>query len=253
MKTYKVTLISESPILLNNDQTADPLNYLTKAMKKISGKSKKTDADYLELSKLEWFGGLYFEDKYDLSAKLANLVVISDSGEKVKAQIKALKKMLAVKHRRIVIPPRLIKANLIEGAKAFRKGSAVAKANPLILDVNGLNIPPRLRFVDEDLTANELWNKSEYINPDLGADTDDESNLFYPYRDRRTVVVGRNKVIRTRFICSAWSLEYLLKISEEDFNQSEIESFLEKAGQNAGIGDYRTEYGKFSHTLEEVL
>lgn len=73
MKTYKVTLIGEAPIMLNNDQTADPLNHIAKAIKKISNKNKKTEADHLELSKLEWFGGLYLEDKYDLGAKTGKL------------------------------------------------------------------------------------------------------------------------------------------------------------------------------------
>lgn len=246
MKTYKVKLIGETPVMLNNDQTADPLNPIAKEMKKISSKRAKTEADHYELSKLEWFGGLYLENKYELSAKLANLKNVDEPSEKIQSQIKAIEEMLIPKHSRIAIPARLLKANLIAGAKVFRKGSTLAKANPLILDTNGLNIPPRLRFVDENLSPEQLWEKKEVSNPE------DPTSLFYPYRDRRSVVVQKSKVIRTRFICAQWSIEYLLQVSEEDFNTDDIISIIEKAGQVAGIGDYRTEYGKFSHLLEEV-
>jgi hypothetical protein len=48
-----------SPLLMHNGQLADPLNPHAKAMKAISGKRKKTEADFAHLAKLEWFGSLY--------------------------------------------------------------------------------------------------------------------------------------------------------------------------------------------------
>jgi len=48
-----------SPLLCHNGQTADPRNAYSKAMKAISGKRKKVDADYDELARLEWLAGLY--------------------------------------------------------------------------------------------------------------------------------------------------------------------------------------------------
>lgn len=55
--TYKLT--SDAPMLVHNGQTADPLNKWAKAMKAISGKRKKTDADYEEMARIEFFAGLY--------------------------------------------------------------------------------------------------------------------------------------------------------------------------------------------------
>ena len=48
-----------SPLLCHNGQTADPRNTYAKAMKAVSSKRKKTDADYDELARLEWLAGLY--------------------------------------------------------------------------------------------------------------------------------------------------------------------------------------------------
>jgi hypothetical protein len=50
------------PLIMHNGQTADPLNRFSKEIKKISSKRAKTDADYEELARLEWYASLYTED-----------------------------------------------------------------------------------------------------------------------------------------------------------------------------------------------
>lgn len=62
MKTISLKLIGVSPLLMHNGQTADPLNSFAKAMKQVSGKKKKTEADYIELAKIEYMAGLYLSD-----------------------------------------------------------------------------------------------------------------------------------------------------------------------------------------------
>ena len=57
--TYRLT--SDCPMLMHNGQTADPLNHWSKSMKQVSGKRKKTDADYEELAKIEFFAALYID------------------------------------------------------------------------------------------------------------------------------------------------------------------------------------------------
>jgi hypothetical protein len=52
-------LTSDCPLILHNGQTADPLNKWAKAIKQISGRRKKTDADYEEMARLEFLAGLY--------------------------------------------------------------------------------------------------------------------------------------------------------------------------------------------------
>lgn len=46
-------------MLMHNGQTAAPLNKWAKAIKQISSKRKKTDADYEEMARLEFHAGLY--------------------------------------------------------------------------------------------------------------------------------------------------------------------------------------------------
>ena len=58
-QTLKYQLTSDAALIQHNGQTADPLNKWAKALKQISSKRKKTDADYEEMARLEFFASLY--------------------------------------------------------------------------------------------------------------------------------------------------------------------------------------------------
>lgn len=58
-QTLTYRLKSSAPLLLHNGQTADPTNRYSKAMKAISSKRAKTDADYEEMARIEFQAGLY--------------------------------------------------------------------------------------------------------------------------------------------------------------------------------------------------
>lgn len=54
---FKIT--GSAPLILHNGQTADPLNRYAKALKQISSKRSKTDADFEEMARIEWIASLY--------------------------------------------------------------------------------------------------------------------------------------------------------------------------------------------------
>lgn len=49
-------------MILHNGQTRDPLNPFAKSLKKVSSKRNKTDADYEEMARIEWYASLYLSD-----------------------------------------------------------------------------------------------------------------------------------------------------------------------------------------------
>lgn len=59
LNQLKIVMRGVSALLCHNGQTADPRNSYAKAMKAVSSKRKKTDADYEEMARLEWLAGLY--------------------------------------------------------------------------------------------------------------------------------------------------------------------------------------------------
>lgn len=55
-------IIGVTPLVMHNGQLANPLNVWSKRLKAVTGKRTKTDADYEEMARLEWLGGLYLKD-----------------------------------------------------------------------------------------------------------------------------------------------------------------------------------------------
>jgi hypothetical protein len=49
-----------SPLMMHNARLANPLDPIVIEIKKLTGKRKKTEDDLLQIARLEWEGGLYF-------------------------------------------------------------------------------------------------------------------------------------------------------------------------------------------------
>ena len=58
-QTLKFRVTGAAPLLMHCDQAVDPRNEWSKAMKQITSKRDKTDADLEELARLEWYASLY--------------------------------------------------------------------------------------------------------------------------------------------------------------------------------------------------
>lgn len=61
-RTLNFKITGVVPLLMHNGQLADPLNSISKELKKITSKKDKTDADMEQASRLEWHGSLYLKD-----------------------------------------------------------------------------------------------------------------------------------------------------------------------------------------------
>ena len=98
-QSFKRSLTSAAPLLLNNGRLANPLDPIAQAMKRITSKGTKnrTEADNIQLAKLEWTGSLY------------------------------------LKNNRVCIPGVMFDACLIKGAMQARRG-AKAKAGLYSVD-----------------------------------------------------------------------------------------------------------------------
>ncbi|MFC1531145.1 hypothetical protein ACFL5T_02760 [Gemmatimonadota bacterium] len=96
-KTLNVRLTGTAPLVMHNGQLADPLNEHTKALKQVTSKRKKTDADHEKMAHLEFLGSLY----------------VNGDGEPI-------------------IPDRMLEAVIIEGAKKSKNGPQ-AKAGVFVM------------------------------------------------------------------------------------------------------------------------
>jgi len=104
METLSLRINGVSPLMMNNNQTVNPLNIYTKAIKPLTSKRKKTDDDYERIARAEWEGSLYIWN-----------------GE-------------------IGHPARCLQACLISGAKLTKNGTRIQRATRIEgLFVNMLN------------------------------------------------------------------------------------------------------------------
>lgn len=92
-KTLKFKIAGVSPLITHNGQLADPLNEFSRAIKRISSKRPKTDADHEEIARLEWYGSLYLDGGkpclpgHVLEAALANAAKASKRGKLAQAGV----------------------------------------------------------------------------------------------------------------------------------------------------------------------
>ena len=64
MSKFSVALTGVTPFLMHNAQLSDPFNQVVRDMKRINAKkTKKTDEDMIEVARLEFTGGLYYDDQ----------------------------------------------------------------------------------------------------------------------------------------------------------------------------------------------
>lgn len=104
LQDLKVSIRGVAPLIMHNGQTCDPMNKFARQMKEVTGKRKKTEEDYAEMSRIEWFAGLYVNG-----------------------------------NEQLILPADVLDATLIEGAKKSKLGkqfkSAVFVARDAVLEI----------------------------------------------------------------------------------------------------------------------
>lgn len=81
----KLKLNGVSPLIVHSGVLADPLNQFSKAIKAISGKRKKVDADFVEMARLEFLGGLYLKEQRPCVPSYALEAMMINAAKKVKS------------------------------------------------------------------------------------------------------------------------------------------------------------------------
>lgn len=188
-RTYRITGIS--PLIMHAvARLIDPTDEGTAEMKSLSAKRKKTEDDYARMSELEFFLGIYADDK-----------------------------------GRPVLPADNLQAMIVEAArksrlgKQFLAGVFVSDDAPLIYD------GPK--------TVEGLWKDGRFV-------------------DRRSVVVQRNRVVRTRPIFREWAADVVFEYHPSVVNASQLDEAIGTAGSMVGFGDFRPRFGRFVAELVEA-
>lgn len=122
MKTVTYKIRGMTPLMMHSERLANPFDDITRAIKAVSGKRKKTEDDLIEMARLEHKGGLYYD---------------ADEG--------------------VHIPGYNVFASIVGGGKLHKLGTAIKRAalvneDYVALEYDGPRTPDELfadkRFVD---------------------------------------------------------------------------------------------------------
>ena len=97
-KTVEYPIVSTCPLIMHNGQLADPLNKTVKAIKLITAKRKKTDADQEEISRLEFLGGLYLNEQGPVIPVLVMEAALINGAKKSKEGMQAKAGLFCPEH-----------------------------------------------------------------------------------------------------------------------------------------------------------
>lgn len=96
MKNLKVVWKGISPLIMHNCQGVNPLNPISREMKKYTSKRNKTEEDLIMISDLEWKSGAYWDDKIGLYIPSENVEATLRNGAKTFKKGKDFEKYVSV-------------------------------------------------------------------------------------------------------------------------------------------------------------
>jgi hypothetical protein len=163
-KLLSLTIVGTAPLVMHNGQTADPLNKYAKMLKAVSSKRKKTEADYEELARIEFFAGLYMgQSEPVIPARLLEAAVVegarkSKSGKQVRAGVivekhatlvydgpRTAKALFEDERFRLALPVRVGQVRVVRTRPYFEKWSAVIELSYLEDIVNPTDLTGAVR------------------------------------------------------------------------------------------------------------
>lgn len=90
-------------LVFHNVRLADKLDDYAKAIAEINSKTKKTDSDYAEIARLEWYGGLYHDPEIGVYLPTWNVIRCLERGGTIIKKGTAVIQALAVMSDKVAI------------------------------------------------------------------------------------------------------------------------------------------------------
>lgn len=122
-----------SPLVMHNERLADPLDEIVRAIAAISKKRNKTEADHLEIARLEFEGGLYTNGNGPCLPAWNILRCLQDGAKRHKRGLDVLRGVYpATEHADVAYEgPRETDALWKDGSFALRKTVGIQRARTM--------------------------------------------------------------------------------------------------------------------------
>lgn len=142
MKQVTYTIKGLTPMLMHSERLANPFDPLTRQIKAVTGKRKKTEDDLLEISRLEWLGGLYHDDAAGIHVPGYNIFAALIGGGKLHKLGAAIKRSALVQQDKVPLqfdgpqaPDKLFSDKRFVDIRNVKVGTAkVIRCRPIFSD-----------------------------------------------------------------------------------------------------------------------
>lgn len=96
MKQINIAIRGLTPLMMHNVRLANPFDVYVRQIKAMTGKVKKTEDDLLEIARLEWLGGLYYDADIGVHIPGYNVFAAIYEGSKLRKKGAAFKRAAIV-------------------------------------------------------------------------------------------------------------------------------------------------------------
>lgn len=103
MKTATYSITGLTPLMMHSERLVNPFDTLTREIKAITGKRKKTEDDLLEIARLEWLGGLYHDDDAGIHVPGYNVMAALIGGGKLHKLGTAIKRSAIINEDKVTL------------------------------------------------------------------------------------------------------------------------------------------------------
>lgn len=142
MKTATYTITGITPLLMHSERLANPFDDLTKELKAITGKRKKTEDDLNEMARIEFLGGLYYDTDAGVHLPGYNILAAIVGGGKIHKLGTAIKRSVIVTEDKVSIaytgpktPEKLFASKAFVDMRSVKVGTAkITRCRPKFSD-----------------------------------------------------------------------------------------------------------------------
>lgn len=129
-------------MMMHSDRLANPFDPLTRQIKALTGKRKKTEDDLLEIARLEWLGGLYHDDAAGIHVPGYNIFAAVYAAGKLHKLGAAIKRSVLVQQDKVPVqyngpksPDKLFEDRRFVDIRNVKVGgSRVTRCRPIFTD-----------------------------------------------------------------------------------------------------------------------
>lgn len=135
----------------------------------------------------------------------------------------------------------------------FEAGMYVDEAGPIL---PGANLESSIQIAARSEKSGKLASAAVFVDQDAPLEYDGPRDVDELFADEKhklvcNVRVQNARIVRTRPYFPEWKAVVVVSYDDDQINKKQLDNWLNIAGRNVGVGDWRPRHGRFDVTVIE--